>query len=141
MTLDKIAQAMDATCHNVPPATSISRVTTDSRVCQTGDLFFAIPGERFDGHDFLQQAVVDGVRACVCNRTWLQQADSVLTSLPILAVTDTIEALGKLAGYYRTSVMLPSTTVVAVTGSNGKTTTKHMLDHVLSGSLPGQAGS
>ena len=107
------------------PETSVHRVCTDSRGLQTGDLFFALAGSRFDGHDFLRQAVEKGAGAVVINR---DRVPASLGSCAMIAVEDTRRALGQLAATYRQDFALP---VVAVGGSNGKTTTKDLIASVL----------
>lgn len=96
------------------------RVTTDSRDVRPGDLFFALKGDRFDGHDFVAQVLAQGAVAAV-------------TSVPgegaRLVVQDTLLALGLLAAFWR--ARFAATPVIAVTGSNGKTTTKEMLASIL----------
>jgi len=135
MSLDSVAAAIGAVCHPSTSQKVIRRVTTDSRDVQPGDLFFALRGPRFDGHQFATQAFAKGAIACVCGR----RLDAVIESGPILLVEDTLTALGRLAMHYRQAVLPVSTVVIAVTGSNGKTTTKCMIDHVFSGEFKGQA--
>ncbi len=107
------------------PETRVHRVCTDSRQAKAGDLFFALRGGRFDGHDFLQEAAEKGAGAVVVERgrvpaNWIGCA--------MIAVEDTRKALGRLAADYRKEFVLP---VVAVGGSNGKTTTKELVASVL----------
>ncbi len=111
------------------PATTIRRVCIDSRQAQAGDLFFALPGQRFDGHDFLKDVAAKGAAAVVIQRS---RTPAALGSCAIIAVDDTRKALGRLAGQYRAGFDLP---IVAVGGSNGKTTTKDLLAAVLSRKL------
>ena len=113
----------------------------DSREVQSGDLFFSIRGDRLDGHDFILQAIKQGAIACVVDCEWdaQQKAQQAQWSVPLLAVESTVAALGRLASYYRQVVMSTDTVVIAVTGSNGKTTAKQMIDHVLCDSLMGRA--
>jgi UDP-N-acetylmuramoyl-tripeptide--D-alanyl-D-alanine ligase len=138
MALEDVAAAVGA-AHTPPEgAVQVRRVTTDSRDVKPGDLFVAIRGERFDAHDFIGNAAAGGAVACICAADWLEAHGST-RGIPCLAVADTVVALGRLAAYYRRRVMRVSTVVVAVTGTNGKTTTKGMIDHVLSGSFSGRA--
>jgi len=97
-------------------------VSTDTRSVQTGELFIALKGENFDAHEFIQQAVAAGAVAAVVSR-------SVQISVPQLLVDDTRKALGQLASAWRSRFNLP---IVAVTGSNGKTTVKEMIASILS---------
>ena len=99
----------------------VSSISTDSRRAQSGALFVALRGEHFDGHQYVQQAADCGaIAALVC-------AD-VDGSLPLLRVADTQHALGKLGAYNRQAF---DGTLVAITGSSGKTTVKNMLAAVL----------
>jgi UDP-N-acetylmuramoyl-tripeptide--D-alanyl-D-alanine ligase len=95
------------------------RVTTDTRALAPGDLFVALRGERFDGHDFVAQAMTAGAAAAIVERTRA-------ASLPgnLIAVDDPLRSLGVLARYWRARFALP---IAAVAGSNGKTTTKEMI--------------
>ena len=100
-----------------------TRVSTDTRSVAQGDLFVALVGERFDAHDFAQQAVDAGAVGLVVNR-------ALNISIPQLIVADTRIALGRIAEYNRTFF---NGTLFAVTGSSGKTTVKEMLASVLAG--------
>ena len=102
--------------------TTIQRVTTDSRACQAGDLFVALQGERFDANDFLPQVAASGAAAAIAHRG-LQAAQ-----LAGIEVADTRVALGQLAKGWRSQFSLP---VIAVTGSNGKTTVTQMVASIL----------
>jgi UDP-N-acetylmuramoyl-tripeptide--D-alanyl-D-alanine ligase len=104
-------------------------VCTDSRRAKPGDLFFAIKGERFDGHDFLPEVAAKGVVAVVVER---KKIPKTLPECAVLVVDDARAAFGKLAAEYRKDFTLP---MVAVGGSNGKTTTKELLASVLSQKL------
>jgi UDP-N-acetylmuramoyl-tripeptide--D-alanyl-D-alanine ligase len=100
----------------------LSRVHTDTRSLQAGDLFVALKGEQFDAHQFLAQAQAQGASAAVAERG-LHEA-----GLPGLLVSDTRRALGALAAAWRAQFDLP---VIAVTGSNGKTTVTQMIASIL----------
>jgi UDP-N-acetylmuramoyl-tripeptide--D-alanyl-D-alanine ligase len=95
------------------------RVTTDTRGLAPGDLFVALRGERFDGHDFVAQALASGAAAALVDRS---RAASLAGNL--IAVDDPLPALGALAAFWRNRFDIP---VAAVSGSNGKTTTKEMI--------------
>lgn len=101
----------------------ITAVTTDSRSVLPGALFAAIPGERADGHDFIGGAAAAGALAALAQRV------PAGCTIPVIVVKNTIEALGKLAAFYRRQFAVP---VLGVTGSVGKTTAKEMLSDVLS---------
>ncbi|MGA9363799.1 MAG: UDP-N-acetylmuramoyl-tripeptide--D-alanyl-D-alanine ligase [Bacteroidota bacterium] len=102
-------------------------VSTDSRTVRPGDVFFAVKGERFDGHAFVAEAFSHGCTAAVVEKR-LPRATQGLDNFPILFVKDSIHALGQFARWYRRKFDIP---IIAVTGSNGKTTTKEMIAAVL----------
>lgn len=102
---------------------SFSGVSTDTRSLQAGDLFVALRGERFDGHAFLSQAKRAGARAAMVDRSYGGEYP-----MPVLIVADTRLALGALASGWRARF---SPALVAVAGSNGKTTVKEMLAAIL----------
>ena len=103
-------------------ATHVARVHTDTRTLQPGDLFVALRGERFDAHDFVAQARASGAVAALAERG-LQAA-----GLPGIEVPDSLQALGHLAAAWRAQFNLP---LIAVTGSNGKTTVTQMIAAIL----------
>ncbi len=104
----------------------IQRVNTDSRTCQAGDLFVALKGERFDANDFLPQVAASGATAALAHHG-LEAAQ-----LAGIEVADTRIALGQLAKAWRSQFSLP---VIAVTGSNGKTTVTQMIASILHAGL------
>ena len=108
-------------------AVSFTGVATDSRAITPGDLFVALVGERFDGHDYVAQARVRGAVAAITSR--YVEAEP---PIPQALVPDTKLALGKLAAHWRSRYSLP---VVALTGSNGKTTVKEMLASILAAEI------
>ncbi len=123
----ELAQALrwlpEGTLHG-EPRQLISRVHSDTRSLRAGDLFVAIRGENFDANDFLAQAGSAGAAAALTSDAdALQQA-----GLPGIVVADTRRALGDLASGWRAQFTLP---LIAVTGSNGKTTVTQMLAAIL----------
>ena len=106
-------------------------VSTDSRSIKEGDLFVALRGERFDGHDFLAAAAAAKAGAAMVDSNYRGQYP-----LPALVVDDTRRALGDLARYWRARF---APALLAVTGSNGKTTVKEMLAAVLRCEAEGKA--
>ncbi len=122
MLLSQAAQALHARYEGTD--VSFAAVSTDTRTIQQGDLFIALKGENFDGAQFVAQAAQEGAVAAIVN------ADSVIenASCPLLRVPDTRLALGKLAAHWRKQFDIP---LVAITGSNGKTTVKEMLASIL----------
>lgn len=101
---------------------TVAGVTTDTRSANSGELFLALQGPNFDGHDYVEQAEKRGVAAVLV-------AHEVSTSLPQVIVSDTRIALGKLAQAWRLQFSIP---VIAITGSNGKTTVKEITTSILS---------
>jgi UDP-N-acetylmuramoyl-tripeptide--D-alanyl-D-alanine ligase len=107
--------------------TAISRVHTDTRTLASGDLFVALRGERFDAHDFLSQAKTAGAAAALAERG-VEEA-----GMSGLIVPDAKRALGELAAAWRAQFDLP---LIAVTGSNGKTTVTQMIASILKALSP-----
>jgi UDP-N-acetylmuramoyl-tripeptide--D-alanyl-D-alanine ligase len=124
-SLKFVADACAAELRRGSGDTLVQRVCTDSRHAQPGDLFFAIKGERFDGHDFLSEAARKGVAAVVVEE---KKVPARLPECGVLVVDGARTALGKLAAAYRLDFGLP---IVAVGGSNGKTTVKELMASVL----------
>ena len=98
-------------------------VSTDTRSLQRGDLFVALRGEHFDGHAFLDHAKSAGAAGALVDRGYTGKAP-----LPVITVADTKRALGDLARHWRARF---SPALIAITGSNGKTTVKEMLAAIL----------
>ena len=125
-TVREIAAAVAGTVTGETDARVLG-VSTDSRSVEEGELFVPLRGERFDGHQYVAAALARGVKVFLA-----EQGGYELASLPsgtsCITVADTLRALGDLAAFHRNRFSLP---VVAVTGSNGKTTTKEMLAAIL----------
>jgi len=103
----------------------VHAITIDSRTAKAGDVFVAIKGDRFDGHDFITEVAARGVAAVVLESAKLP---ANLPDCGVIVVPDSRQALGRLATRVRQGFNLP---VIAVGGSNGKTTTKELLASVL----------
>lgn len=127
-SLDYVCRACEGELISGSGRTEVLRVSTDSRHVGQGDLFFAIKGDKFDGHDFLPEVVGKGARAVV-----VEKARAKGLGPGVIAVEDTRRALGQLGARYRQDFTLP---VVAVAGSNGKTTTKELIAAVLRDQIP-----
>lgn len=138
ITLGEAANAVGAQVAAAHGRFTVRRVVTNSKEVVTGDLFVALAGVRHDGHDHVVEAQMLGAVGAIVSREWSGKSQLPF-SMPLLAVEDTYAGLGRLAGWYRRQVMDVSTAVIAITGSNGKTTTKRMLDDVLGSMLPGRS--
>jgi UDP-N-acetylmuramoyl-tripeptide--D-alanyl-D-alanine ligase len=110
--------------------TRVLGVCTDSRRAQAGDLFFALAGERFDGHQFLGEVAAKGVAAIVAARN---KVPTDFAACAVIIVEDTRKALGRLAAAYRDDFTLP---IATIAGSNGKTTTKELAASVVKQKFP-----
>jgi UDP-N-acetylmuramoyl-tripeptide--D-alanyl-D-alanine ligase len=126
-TLQYVAEACQGELQVSAPDRMVSRICTDSRQAQAGDLFFALSGDRFDAHEFFPQVLETGVAAIVVEKAKVGRFAS-RAQFPLIQVNDTRKALGRLAARYRRDFDLP---VIAVAGSNGKTTTKELIASVL----------
>jgi len=121
LTIDELLRGTGGVLRGAPAAPQprdLDGVSIDSRTIEPGQVFFAIAGPRFDGHDFLVEAAARGALAAVVHRE-----ATAPPALPLVRVADTTRALGDLARHVRLAVDLP---VVGITGSVGKTTTKEM---------------
>lgn len=119
MNLNTVAALLAQSCQT---NAEITGVCTDSRELKPGSLFIAIAGERFDGHDFIKEAEAQGALAAVVEHA----VDGV--TIPQFVVPDPLLALAKIAAAHRQDIHCP---VIALTGSNGKTTTKEMIAAIL----------
>lgn len=130
-TVKEVEQATGARL--LAPVTGGNRtflqVYTDTRSLQKGGLFVALKGERFDGHDFVLQAVAKGAAGVVVAA---REETFAALPVPVFAVPDTLRAYQALARFHRRRFALP---VIAVTGSVGKTSTRQMIASVLSQKL------
>ena len=118
LSLSRIAEFARGQIEAGNPNTTISRISTDSRTLQRGDLFVPIRGENFDGHKFVAQAAERGASGALVEANW---SGRVPENFALLRVPDTLAAYQGIAAGYRKSLGLK---VIAITGSNGKTSTK-----------------
>ena len=123
LSINEIVTAVSGRFNNKVKLT-IDSISTDTRDLEAGDLFIALIGDNFDGHDFLAEAFEKGAKAAVVEAKREYELEQ-----PLIKVEDTTEALQDLAAYYLTKFSLP---VIAVTGSTGKTTTKDLIAAVVS---------
>ncbi|KIX15081.1 UDP-N-acetylmuramoyl-tripeptide--D-alanyl-D-alanine ligase [Dethiosulfatarculus sandiegensis] len=126
LNFDFVKNALRAEVRGKLSEKAFSKVSTDTRDLPQGSLFVALKGENFDAHDFVADALKKGAAACVVRKGFElpDNPDACLFQVP-----DTLFALGELATAWRSRFSLP---VAAVTGSNGKTTSKEMLASILS---------
>lgn len=125
---DQIQQATNGQWQHLERPQQFGRIVTDHRRIQAGDLFLALVGERFDGHDFAADAVLKGAAGIIVSTL------NETLMVPQLLVQDTRLALGHLGAYRRQQY--PDLTVLALTGSSGKTTVKEMLGSILAQVAP-----
>jgi UDP-N-acetylmuramoyl-tripeptide--D-alanyl-D-alanine ligase len=132
-TIPEILAATRGTLVQKGASAAFCGVSTDSRTCQTGQLFIPLAGERHDGHEYIPGALRRGVRGVLMSRHCHPGERGAHLQLPrevtVMAVADTLTALGDLARAWRDRFSVP---VVGITGSCGKTTTKEMTAAVLS---------
>ncbi len=126
MSLHDAVPVLGAHAARAIGAARFESVGSDSRGVVPGQLFVALRGERFDGHDFVAAAAAAGAAAALVDERWMQAGAAA--PLPLLVVDDTRRALGTLAAAWRTRFALP---LIGVTGSNGKTTVKEMCAAIL----------
>ncbi len=125
--VEEVVRATGAELLRCGPSVEIQSVSTDTRSLQPGALFVALKGVRFDGHRFLSEAVEKGARALmVGDRSWAEKITR--PDIAVFAVRDPLRALGDLAHHLRER---NRPVVIAITGSNGKTTTKEMTFEIL----------
>jgi UDP-N-acetylmuramoyl-tripeptide--D-alanyl-D-alanine ligase len=121
-TLGEIASVCGGTLRG-DPGLAVVGVSTDTRTLRAGQLFVAIRGEKLDGHTYLERAAQAGAAAALIDR-------DCAAPLPTVLVADSVRALGALAAARRARFAGP---VIAITGSNGKTTTKELCAQLLAG--------
>ncbi len=130
LALSRIAEILSAT-GEFDPQKVANAYSIDSRTIKSGELFFAVRGERMDGHDFVQQSLEKGAVAAIIRK---DQVARYSGKSGLMAVDDTLIALQGLGAAVRRLWGKP---LVGVTGSTGKTTTKEAIAHVLSARFPG----
>src|SRR5215471_9078480 len=126
LALSQIAQFAGASLSSGDGRTIINKVSTDSRTIRLGELFVALHGENFEGHDFVEGSAKAGATGALVDFNW---AGNVPNNFALLRVSDTLQSYQTLAANYRRSLALK---VLAITGSNGKTSTKDFAASVLS---------
>ncbi len=125
LSIEQIAQFAGAVRQNGGGERLITDLSTDSRTVQPGDLFVALQGENFDGHKFVNDAFLRGAVGGIVEQNW---SGKTPPDFALLRVPDTLTAYQQIAAHYRRSLGIK---VVAITGSNGKTSTKDFTAAVL----------
>src|SRR3989304_9842582 len=132
LTIEEILKATGGRFVSKAGNLSISGVSIDSRTIKKGELFISLSGEDFDGNHFIKEAIRKGAAGVVIQEGHPltdSLTETEIHSIPFVAAGDTLNALQELARYYREQFSIP---LIGITGSNGKTTTKEMLWHILS---------
>jgi len=134
LTSGEVVAATGGTLIKGHPDGIFKGLTTNSRDVVQGNLFIPLIGERFDGHDFIPEAMKKGAAGLLIKRRAHTITENMPDAISVILVNDTLRALGDIAGMWRNRFSIP---VVAVTGSSGKTTTKEMIATVagLSGTI------
>ena len=129
LPLSRVAEILSANrITSIDPAAMAAGYSIDSRTIRPGELFFAVKGEKMDGHDFVTHALRNGAVAAVVSRETLVPTVPGMSAPALIMVDDTLHALQNLATAVRRLWAKP---LIAVTGSAGKTTTKEAIAHVL----------
>lgn len=124
VTLEHLISILGASFQNLSDLSLIANgITTDSRTVKPGEIFLALRGDKFDGHDFVQSAIAQGAIAAIVDSQF-NTSDA-----PVIVVSDTLAAYQAIGHWWRTQFKIP---VIAITGSVGKTTTKELIAAVLS---------
>jgi len=130
ITLADLKKLPDSYMVNKPSAAVLNRnlrgISIDSRSLKANQVFWALKGPKFDGHDFIVNAARSGAAALVINKNHAHKVSAM--GLPVLVVKDSLKALQKMAARHRRKFNIP---VLAITGTNGKTTTKEMIAWIL----------
>lgn len=127
-SLEDVLKATSGTLISGAPERTFYGITTDSRQVFKGNLFVALKGEKFDGHDFIAKAIEQGAAGVLVHDEAQINQDLVDKTVTLIKVADTLLALGDLAHEWRKRFSIP---VIGLTGSSGKTTTKEMLAAII----------
>ena len=127
-TFAEIKEATGSLFHPGWANSEVNGISTDTRAVAKDNLFVALRGDNFDGHNYLQQAIDSGAKALLVSDT-----NNKSSLFPFVIVPDTLEALGKLANFHRKRFQIP---IIAVTGSYGKTSTRALIHAALSSTKP-----
>ncbi len=133
-TVEDILKATDAKLIKKSSSTGSYGISIDTRTIMPEEVFLAIEGKVFNGHDFLNEALKKGAAGCIISEDKLSKVADFNNQRPffLIAASNTYNALGNLAGFHRKKFNIP---IVGITGSNGKTTTKDLIASILSEKL------
>ena len=126
LSVDEIVKATKGKLVSGPENIEFPGISIDSRKITKGELFWAIKGDRFDGNEFISQALKSGATGIVTDND--SSEEECVSNVSLIKVDSSLEALQKVASFNRRKHPLP---LVAITGSNGKTTTKEILASIL----------
>lgn len=128
LTFDEIIGALEnPLIQNLSAVESLEGISIDTRKLLPHQIFLALHGENFDGHNFVASAFEKGAPFCIVEQSWFDS--NIHSHYPLVVVKNTLQAFGNIANVYRNKFDI---SIVAVGGSNGKTTTKDFVAHILS---------
>ena len=127
-SLEDVLKATSGTLISGAPENTFYGISTDSRQVYKGNLFIALKGEKFDGHDFVRKAIEQGAAGVLVHDEEKINQGLVDKTVAVIKVADTLLALGDLAHEWRKRFSIP---VIGLTGSSGKTTTKEMMAAII----------
>ncbi len=128
-SIDQVIKAVGGALISGTAQNTVYGISTDSRLVEKGNIFIALQGENFDGHDFVQKVVEKGAASVLISNPSMLDLEKLDKAVSVIKVSDTLQALGDLAHNYRQRFSLP---VIGITGSSGKTTTKEMMATIIS---------
>ena len=127
-SIDQVIKAVGGVLIAGAAQNTVCGISTDSRQVERGNIFIALQGENFDGHDFVHKAVEKGAASVIISNEALFNLEKVDKAVSVIKASDTLQALGDLAHNYRQRFSL---SVIGLTGSSGKTTTKEMMATII----------
>ncbi|HRT67697.1 MAG TPA: Mur ligase family protein, partial [Bacteroidota bacterium] len=119
----------ESSLQNIDLKIETTGVSIDTREIEQGNIFIALVGDNIDAHSKLQEAFDKGAALAIVNKDWYEKNINYMQNLPLILVKDTLKAFQRLAQFHRYKF---NSDIIAVAGSNGKTTTKEMIAAVLS---------
>ncbi len=130
MNLKILLEGVNVDAHNGSLEQEITEICTDSRKAANGSIYIALPGTKTDGQNFISQVIEQGVKAILCDVNWLKEQKDLKTDVAYLGVTDRRNTFAKIsANFYGNPTQ--KLFMIGVTGTNGKTTTTHLIEDIL----------